>query len=192
MRIGRSFSVPLLATMMGLFAVALSVNAQDRAAKPVATEPSGNPPSLDGTLKWLTDFLPTATGATSAAGPDGISQRIVTTARTDGGCKIRVELNISRFKQDGELLKSSRVDAIFSLSDIDAATISDVEELNHVVDVMMITRNESALIGWDDDTGNDNKRARIWLGNLVDRASAKRAVNAFRHASELCAKAQPF
>jgi hypothetical protein len=197
MQIWRPFSVPVLAAVMAFVSVTPFVSAQTRAKQPgsqAAAQPPANSPSLDDTLKWLADFLPTATGAKITLPGSSHTYQAESALRLGNGCQIVIATNSVERNRDGTIYSQSQGESWFSLSDIDPETISVLDHVSDYrpeVDVSVLTKNRSLAIRSSGANGEDRRNNAIF-GYFNDRASADRVTNAFRHASELCAKAQPF
>ncbi len=89
----------LFATVPGMGGVA-PLHTQTKATKnvtPQAVSPAKNSPSLDETLKWLANFLPTATGAVVPyPGTNGsvFGQKEVTSFSVVNDCEVDITNNL--------------------------------------------------------------------------------------------------
>jgi hypothetical protein len=186
----------VLTLCLGLTVVAL--RAQTKATyvgdKATTTPSTTNTLSLEDTLKWLTDFLITATDAKRNT-PDGryIDQQATTLSVIDG-CQVRMQTNIHTWTADGRQLDPGVQTAVFSLADIDPAAISVLDRTEADppnLGVLLLTRNRSSAIDYSDSYNRTYKSFSINVTSFIDRAQADRGVIAFRHAVELCANPQP-
>lgn len=151
----------------------------------VGTASAQNSPSLEDTLKWLKDFLPNATGATSSGYVGMRVVRVTTTLRAVGGCKINlatewVDLNTGERQDPPESCE-------FSLEDIDASTVKVETVPGTGIDVSMDARRKSMKCA-----GRPRDVAAQGVFLFKSREDAERVAKAFRHAAELCGKAEPF
>lgn len=144
---------------------------------------TGSGPSLQDTLNWLRDFVPTATGGIES---QSLSEPVRTTASIalTGGCGMIISLRL----EDPSGAKSpGLVTGRFSLSDVDPASISVSGNLQ----VSFTTRGLAKVVAQD-----HHPNAFPWygfsMGTFSDKASAQRVVNALQHAAQLCANSQPF
>jgi hypothetical protein len=185
---------PELSVMLAAVIVVLAVTAMHaqtttpRKAIPQGASPANNSPSLDETLKWLTDFFVTATGGkTNRPGWSDVQDD--TSLHRINGCQIEFVTNSRTFDKDGKVSGSGSYYTVLSLSDIDpqAVIVTDDVSDGYRLAVKLSTRNQARII----KVGQE-MRGSVFIDAFVDRAHAERAANAFRHAVELCANAQPF
>jgi hypothetical protein len=190
MRVRRSFINPLLAAMMAVLS-SPTVSAQSKATKPAAAKPTANAPSLDETLKWLVDFLPLATGAKANDG-QGDVYTVTTQVQNVNGCQVHLiqtgSSTTGRWTQDETFMLSDIDPSLITIRDHEAG----VESL--VISILLSTRNGSKSIKSVNSlaNGREDRISTAQLGYFIDKANADRAINAFRHAAELCANTQPF
>jgi hypothetical protein len=201
MRFGSSFSVPLLVAMMAVLS-SPTVNAQSRATKPATTQPTANLPSFDDTLKWLTDFLPSSTGATDRLKGLSAGFQQTTTLQVFGGCRVSLTTvvierrDVSR-PSETEAYTPVTFVATFSFSDIDPASVVINMANNYdppSISVTMGTKNGLKTVIHKTSTPEfpETREGSVEIGQFADSESANRVVKAFRHAAELCANTQPF
>jgi hypothetical protein len=186
MQFSRLFRVSVLAAIMPLVGVVPSINAQARPTKPAATPPVANSPSLDETLKWLTEFLPGATGATQKMGSAGFQSTI--TLQVINSCRVSLAVEVVLINDLSRPSGTYRHE--FSLSDIDPKSVVMVKS-DTVIWVELKTKNGLNTI-IQDSRLPDPRADHIQFGNFTDSGSADRVVKAFKHAAELCANTQPF
>jgi hypothetical protein len=137
---------------------------------------TGSNASLADTITWLTSFLPTATGATDQTGK-AYSSSITST----GGCNlVLTSTTPSNYSQS----------YTFSLSDVNPASVAPSAQ-NGAFGFTMTTRSATVKMG---DNSNNTVILTYYVpvGYFADQTSAQRAANAFQHAVQLCANAQPF
>jgi hypothetical protein len=155
-------------------------------ALPAAGRPqTGSNASLQDTLTWLTNFLPTATGAKST---DGFwNFRWTSRVAAARGCEISISIYAERPEVPNDAPETRTEE--FSLSDIDAATVT-AGPLYGVFQVYGSTRSGIKAVK---DSGFPNgPTSTVLIGYFADQASAQRAANAFQHAAQLCTNASPF
>jgi hypothetical protein len=142
--------------------------------------------SLEETLNWLKDFLPSATGARSK------DFRTTTSLEVVNGCQVRLMTTHETFDA-GKTIGYQRYTQQFSFSEIDPSAIRVVAQAYDpaVVSVGMQTRSNSKTVIRSDD-GVESHTDRAFAASFTDRASSERVANAFRHAAEICGKAEPF
>jgi hypothetical protein len=139
----------------------------------VSQTPATSTASLQDTLTWLTTFLPTATGA-------GLATASIA---SQNGCTVTIAFtNISN--------GTVAITQTFSLGDLDSTTVA-VNANNGLLQVKMSTRGLQKVVKWIVGSQQSNV-AGIAVGVFADQASAQRVANAFKHAVQLCANAQPF
>jgi hypothetical protein len=155
-------------------------------------------PSLEDTLKWLADFLPSATGMESFEKPErAVAETFTASLGMINGCNIAVtNLYINEV---GGKRSTSRTTYQFSLSEINSSQAGvgtddryDPPQITFVMATRGASRTVVATTTSDSGANGDIRIAFVPVASFVDRASAERVAKAFRHAAELCAKDQPF
>jgi hypothetical protein len=201
MRLSKSFSISVLAAIMLLVSIVPSINAQARPMKPAATPPAANSPSLEETLKWITEFLPRSTGAIGhwKGGSGGYQE--TSSIQVIEGCRVSLKVVTMIIK---DLSRPSERDTgvtdvfTFSLSDIDQTSVAIVNlDLLDVPNTSVSMRTDNGLKTVITDVysslpNQGDRSAGATVGLFVDSGSADRVVKAFKHAASLCAKTQPF
>lgn len=146
-------------------------------------------PSLEDTLKWLKDSLPSLTGGTFQVSGMTISR--MTSLEAIGGCQVRLHHTDTGFGPN-VMLSTEK----FSFSEIDSSTVKVGQDPSktqpETYGVGMTTRGGAMTIIENPPQVGKNRVNSTGAGGFTDRSSAERVANAFRHAAELCGKAQPF
>jgi hypothetical protein len=145
--------------------------------------------SLQDTLNWLRDFLPSATGARYDDG----SGANTTTTRLIGSntCSITMATETVQGYTNNTPESHGTMRVELSLADIDSKSITVTNRQGIVVDLNSPTKSirvTRSMGGYK----NQSMQSLFWLGNFNDRSGAERAANALRHAVDLCAKPQIF
>jgi len=166
-----------------------------------AQTPSPSSPSLQDTLSWLKEFLPRATGGrVTEAGPGDVSDLITENLEIISGCHVAFHGDRTSY-QNGKAMSSDDFTDTLSLADINPSTISvSASQLGpNGIAVFMYTTGNIRLIAdvnnHVSDGTTEHQAMHIYyesVGLFVDKASAQRVANAFKHAAELCASTQPF
>jgi hypothetical protein len=142
--------------------------------------PDASNASLADTLTWLKSFLPMATGATTT-GADW-NFRDTSSITYSNGCNLAIFVDYSA---DEGYSKTYT----FSLSDIDPSQVR-AHPQNDVFDVSLSTRGGANAVKFTSAKAFFTNQVDV--DTFADQASAQRAANAFQHAAQLCANAQPF
>jgi hypothetical protein len=163
-------------------ALLVGISAVPTAARPQAPDTSNA--SLADTLKWLKTFLPSNTGATRTWA--GLKQQTTASLVTVNGCNVAIlEQSVDPDHPD----KATSLTETFSFSDLDPSRVG--EGPNAGAFTVTFFTQENAKIKYTSGTNT----TFFDLGNVglfPDQESAQRAMNAFQHAAQLCANAQPF
>lgn len=168
-----SGQVTVATLLMAILALPTVGNAQTQAASNA---------SLQDTLNWLTTFLPNATGANTGAGSTQSGS-----IDSVNGCNITI-------LQQGVYPNQAPSTGTysFSLSDIDPTKISSSGTGAGTFAVVLNTRGGAKSVKLVGNPILGSHTSFVVLQAFADQASAQRVVNAFQHAAQLCANAQPF
>jgi hypothetical protein len=158
--------------------------------------PDTSTASLQDTLTWLSNYLPSATGATYS--DDGAPITVTTQISGWNGCTIT--LVITTVESPATLQGGSTVAGgtftqrdVFSLSDIDSNSVKASPPPHGIwVDMNSSTNSIRETYTSSNGTNRQSMKTITGAGTFNDQSGAERAANAFRHAVNLCAKPQPF
>jgi hypothetical protein len=157
--------------------------------------PDTSTASLQDTLTWLSNYLPSATGETYSDG--GVPITITTQISGWNGCTIT--LVITTVDSPTTLNGGSTVAGgtftqrdVFSLSDIDSNSVKVDTQAGIWVLMNSSTNSIQETYRHSDGTNSQSMKTLTGAASFNDQSGAERAANAFRHAVNLCAKSQPF
>jgi hypothetical protein len=159
----------------------------------VPQTPAASNASLEDTLNWLIDFLPTATGATALDKIDDNVSSAQFTANLAVGNTCNVGINVSAvFLQIDSHRNYSETSYKVSLADIDPSSVKVISDAGFpgAIIVTLVTKGSVPTV--QNSLYPDRRQSNVPIGFFIDHARAQRAANAFQHAAQLCTNAQPF
>jgi hypothetical protein len=179
----------LVALLALLVAASVGTFAQDKPAPE---------PTLDQTLNWLKDFLPSATGAKVTQKADEMTYVATAGLQVNNGCNVTLtDDEVWAYREGKRSPMSGHYTHQFSFSEMDSSKVGaayDAEYDPPLLQVWMWTRGglHTVVNLKDANPLSEIRNAYTQTGIFLDQASAERVVKAFRHAAELCGNNQPF